>query len=55
MPKETSVAQAHKVCDHLEKDLKKKLAGSKVTIHVEPCGVGCNQSSVSCEVREKQN
>jgi len=28
--------EAHKVCDHLERDIKQRLPGAKVTIHVEP-------------------
>jgi cation diffusion facilitator family transporter len=31
-----SVKQAHRVCDHLEKDIKRELPNFKVLIHVEP-------------------
>lgn len=31
-----SVEQAHRVCDHLEKDIKRQLPNFKVLIHVEP-------------------
>ena len=54
MPKEARVAEAHKVCDHLEKDLKKRFAGSRITIHVEPCTVECPECGVPCEVKPKK-
>jgi cation diffusion facilitator family transporter len=36
MGKEISVEQAHRVCDHLERDIKRELPNFKVLIHVEP-------------------
>jgi cation diffusion facilitator family transporter len=53
MPRDSSVADAHKVCDHLEKDLKGKFGGSLVTIHVEPCSDECPECRVTCEVKPK--
>ncbi len=32
----STLEEVHRVCDHLERDIKKKLSGAKVTIHVEP-------------------
>lgn len=32
-----TVAQAHAVCDHLERDIAALLGNTRVTIHVEPC------------------
>jgi cation diffusion facilitator family transporter len=37
MPKNESVEEAHRVCDHLERDIKRKLPRAHITIHVEPC------------------
>jgi len=34
--KEISVEQAHRVCDHLEKDIKREIPNFRVVIHVEP-------------------
>lgn len=52
MPKNISMEEAHRMCDHLEEDLKKKLANVSMTIHVEPCGTECEQCLVSsCNLR----
>ena len=52
LPKNTSVEEAHKMCDHLEQDIESKLANSSVTIHVEPCDVECGGCQVSpCSLR----
>ena len=37
MPRYVSVEDAHKMCDHLEQDIKDKLPNTRITIHVEPC------------------
>ena len=52
MPKNTSVEEAHRMCDHLEQDLENKLNNTNVTIHIEPCTVECNQCSVPCSLRK---
>jgi divalent metal cation (Fe/Co/Zn/Cd) transporter len=41
------VEDAHKMSDHLEKDIKDKLPNSSVTIHVEPCN---ENDCVRCEI-----
>lgn len=52
LPKNASVAEAHQMCDHLEEDIQDRLPNSSVTIHVEPCGVECEQCHVSsCNLR----
>ena len=53
LPANVSVAEAHRMCDHLEEDIKKKLANISTTIHVEPCDTAeCAQCLVSgCSVR----
>jgi len=37
LPKSVSLERAHKLCDHLEDDIKSKLTNGLVTIHCEPC------------------
>jgi len=53
MPKDASVEEAHRVCDHLEQDLEDRLTNTNVTIHIEPCSVECDQCSVDCNLRRK--
>lgn len=40
MERDDHLEKVHKVCDHLERDIKQRMPGSKVTIHVEPCRRG---------------
>jgi cation diffusion facilitator family transporter len=54
MPKNASVEEAHKMCDHLEQDIKMRLHHASVVIHVEPCSIECDQCSVSCSLRPKK-
>jgi cation diffusion facilitator family transporter len=52
LPKNASVEEAHRMCDHLEEDLKNRLSNSNVTIHVEPCNVECDNCLIaSCSLR----
>ena len=52
LPQNTSIEESHKMCDHLEEDMKNRLPNSNVTIHVEPCEVECRQCLVSsCSLR----
>ncbi len=53
MPKETSLEEAHQMCDHLEQDIESRLHGTDVTIHVEPCDENCEWCSFTCERRNK--
>jgi divalent metal cation (Fe/Co/Zn/Cd) transporter len=47
MPRDVTVEDAYKMCDHLEKDIKAKLPNTNVTIHVELCNVN---DCVRCEI-----
>jgi cation diffusion facilitator family transporter len=47
MPRSVNVEEAHRMCDHLEKDLEKRLSRTNVTIHIEPCDGKCEQCSIS--------
>jgi cation diffusion facilitator family transporter len=53
MPRDVSVEKAHRMCDHLEKDIKTKLPNSNVTIHVEPCDENdCTRCEIDvCDLR----
>jgi cation diffusion facilitator family transporter len=47
MPRNLSVEDAHEMCDHLEKDIKDRLANTSVNIHVEPCS---RKECVACSI-----
>ena len=53
MPKDASVEEAHRMCDHLEKDLEERLANTNVIIHIEPCAIECTNCYVDCKLRDK--
>jgi len=53
MPKNASVEEAHRVCNYLEQDIENRLHYTKVTIHVEPCSIECDQCHVSCHLRKR--
>ncbi len=53
MPKNASVNEAHRMCDHLEQDVENRLHHTSVTIHVEPCSIQCNQCQISCSLRKR--
>ena len=55
MPKNISVAEAHRMCDHLEKDIKSRLRHASLTIHVEPCGEDCEKCPVPPERRQEKH
>lgn len=42
MPKDMHVEDVHNICDHIEKDIKEKIANLSMTIHVEPCNTDCD-------------
>ncbi len=53
MRRNLSVEESHQICDHLEKDIKERLANTHVGIHVEPCnGRDCIRCSIIvCNMR----
>ena len=55
MPKNASVEEAHRVCDHLELDIRNRLTQAHVTIHVEPCATECDLCSVSCTLKDRED
>jgi cation diffusion facilitator family transporter len=54
MPRNASVEKAHRMCDHLERDIETRLPRINVTIHVESCTIECEQCSVSCILRKNR-
>jgi cation diffusion facilitator family transporter len=46
-----SVAEAHDLCDHLERDLLQAIGRCTVNIHVEPCRNACDRCDVKCRTR----
>lgn len=52
VPRKQSVEKAHRLCDHLEKEIKNRLPNADVTIHVEPCSTECGQCPLPCELRQ---
>ena len=48
LPKNISIEEAHRLCDHLEEDIGGKLKVADATIHIEPCTDECDLCSVSC-------
>ena len=54
MPKDISVEEAHRMCDHLEQDIEGKLQQASVTIHVEPCSEECEECPVSPDMRKEK-
>ncbi len=53
MAKDASLEETHKLCDHLEEDIKSKLANASVTIHVEPCEMECKECPAPCPQAKK--
>jgi len=49
MPSDASVEEAHRMCDHLEQDIKNQLPNTNIVIHVEPCNQECQQCPASCK------
>jgi cation diffusion facilitator family transporter len=53
MPKDTPIAEAHRICDHLEEDIENRLSNTDVTIHVEPCDENCELCGLNCDGRKE--
>ena len=55
MENEVSLEQAHKMCDHLEKDIASKLPNTSIIIHCEPCNAReCSQCAIQCALYQKR-
>ncbi|MEN8614698.1 cation diffusion facilitator family transporter [Dehalogenimonas sp. THU2] len=51
MPRAASVEEAHRMCDHLEADLRERLPRLEITLHVEPCDEECDECEMECGER----
>ena len=52
LPKDMPLEEAHAMADHIEQDIKDRLAGTSVTIHLEPCEGDCDNCRISsCNLR----
>ena len=51
MPKNATVEDAHRLCDHLEQHIGNRLRHANVTLHIEPCNEECDQCSIVCNMR----
>jgi cation diffusion facilitator family transporter len=49
VPKDIRVEDAHKLCDHLEAHIRKRLGESEIVIHVEPCDGKCESCRKECD------
>lgn len=51
LPKNLPIQKAHRICDEIEAVVGKRLPGSNITIHVEPCDEDCEicRSAVICK------
>ena len=52
MPRETSVEEAHEVCDLLEQNIERRLQCADVIIHIEPCTDECDYCTVICSLQK---
>lgn len=55
MPRNISMEEAHRMCDHLEQDITAKLQHASVTIHVEPCDEKCDQCPIPPDLRKESS
>jgi cation diffusion facilitator family transporter len=52
VPRNTSVANAHKITEHLEQDIRRKLPHTSMIIHIEPCEGNCTECAVPCNLKK---
>jgi divalent metal cation (Fe/Co/Zn/Cd) transporter len=55
MPKDISIETAHRMCDHLERDIKSKLQHASVMIHVEPGSEKYEQCPIPPDLRHNKH
>lgn len=51
IPKGVSLEEGHKLCDHLEEDIKNRLGETDIFIHLEPCDGECARCKKDCEIK----
>ena len=53
MPRNMSIEEAHKLCDHFEEEIKNHFGSVTTTIHVEPCDMPSEDCNTSCPLPKK--
>lgn len=51
--KDRSLADAHQIADHIEKEIESQIRSSDVMIHIEPCDKTCPNDLEQCEFMHK--
>lgn len=54
IPKDVSVEEGHRLCDHLEKDIRDRLGKAEIFIHLEPCDGECEICKKDCKTNLKR-
>ncbi|MFC2019551.1 cation diffusion facilitator family transporter [Chloroflexota bacterium] len=54
MPKDTSIAEAHRVADQIEQAIADCLNNSSVIIHIEPCDETCEQCPIPSKRQDRR-
>ena len=49
IPKDVSLEEGHRLCDHLEKDIRDRLGKAEIFIHLEPCDGECKVCKKDCK------
>jgi cation diffusion facilitator family transporter len=49
-----NVTEAHEEANKMEAELKRKVAGIDIVIHIEPCSFDCELTEKTCSVRKKK-
>jgi cation diffusion facilitator family transporter len=53
VPSTMSVDEAHKLADHVEKDIESSIENIDIIIHVEPCVDNCDECTIKCAKPKK--
>jgi cation diffusion facilitator family transporter len=51
VPRGWQIGEAHRFCDHLEKDIKERIPNLNILIHLEPCDEDCEICQKQCKDR----
>jgi cation diffusion facilitator family transporter len=46
--RDKSIADAHNITDHIEKEIESRIQNSDVIIHIEPCSIECPRNKEEC-------
>ena len=51
VPRNDSISEAHKITEHLEQDIRRKLPHTSMIIHIEPCENNCAECAFPCNLK----